>query len=228
MATITISRQFGCGGDEIAARVCEMLGYRYFDKSLMAKIIAETGLTENEIVDFSEDNYKVRGFLDRLLAWRGPRDLSYVSTWKEDTGGVRSKETAILSEAQGISFVQTAIRKVYQQGNVVIVGRGGQVILKGMPGVLHVRIQAPLEARFRYIATSEKLHLMGLRREIVEHDEAAADYLKRFYDIDWADPKLYDLVINTTRLNVEAGAQIIVDAVKYLPQAEPVIQEGVA
>lgn len=228
MATITISRQFGSGGDEIAARVCEMLGYRYFDKSLMAKIITETGLTESEIVDFSEDNYKVRGFLDRLLSGRGSRLVGQVATWKEDTGGIRTKEMTILSEAQGIALVQTAIRKVYQQGNVVIVGRGGQVILKGMPGVLHVRIQAPLEARFRYIATSEKLHLMGLRKEIAEHDEAAADYLKRFYDIDWSDATLYDLVINTTRLNVEAGAQIIVDAVKYLPQPEPAVQQGVA
>ncbi len=228
MATITISRQYGSSGDEIAARVCDMLGYRYFDKTLMAQMIAESGLTDSEIVDFSEDNYKVRGFLDRLLAWRGPRELSYVSSWKEDTGGVRTREMNILSEAQGIALVQAAIRKVYQQGNVVIVGRGGQVILRGLPGVLHVRIQAPLEVRFQHIATTDKIHYMGLRKEIVEHDEAAADYLKRFYDIDWADATLYDLVINTTRLSVESSAQMIVDAVKNLPMPETAEQKNTA
>jgi cytidylate kinase len=105
---------------------------------------------------------------------------------------------------------------------MVIVGRGGQAILKGLPGVLHVRILAPPESRFEHITATENLHHFGLRKEIVEHDEAAADYLKRFYNIDWADPMLYDLVINTEHLSVEAATDIIVAAVKYLPVPEPV------
>ncbi len=44
MAVITISRQFGSGGLEITNRVCELLGYRYLDKLLMAQVAAEVGL----------------------------------------------------------------------------------------------------------------------------------------------------------------------------------------
>ena len=66
MAVITISRQYGSEGDEIAANVCQVLGYRSFDKQLMAKVATEVGLTEGEVVDFTEDQHKVRGFLDRL------------------------------------------------------------------------------------------------------------------------------------------------------------------
>jgi CMP/dCMP kinase len=216
MATVTISREYGSGGDEIAVRVCEMLGYRYFDKALMAQVVAETGLSESEIVDYSEDNYKVHSFFERLLVRRGPREVDRAVSWVEDAGGVRTKEMTILSEAQGIALVQGAIRAVYKQGNVVIVGRGGQAILKGMPDVLHVRIQAPVEARFRYIASSEAVHHFGLQKEIAEHDQAAADYLKHFYDINWADAMLYDLVINTNQLSVGAAVLIIVAAVKCL------------
>lgn len=118
-------------------------------------------------------------------------------------------------------LVQGAIHAAHRQGNVVIVGRGGQAILKGLPGVLHVRVQAPLDTRFGHIAYTKNIHLLGLRKEIVERDQAAADYLRRFYDIDWADPMLYDMVINTTQLNVEAAAQMIVTAVKFLPVPVP-------
>jgi cytidylate kinase len=55
MAVITISRQYGSPGNEIAVRVCEILGYHYFDKRLMAQVASEVGLSEQEIVDFSEE-----------------------------------------------------------------------------------------------------------------------------------------------------------------------------
>jgi len=149
MAIVTISRQYGSGGDEIATRVCEMLGYRYFDKSLMAQAISEAGLPESEIVDFSEDNY-----------------------------------IAVLDEAQSIALVQAALQAVAKQGNVVIVGRGGQAVLKTRPGVLHVRIQAPLEARTQRISQQENSGLFAARETVVKHDQATADYLKRFYGVD--------------------------------------------
>src|SRR5688572_12664634 len=99
MTVITISRQYGSGGDVIAARTCEMLGYRYFDKRLMADVALDVGLSPTEIVDFSEDNYRVRGFLERLLGGgRNPRVVAQVGRWTEDTRGARIKESAELDE----------------------------------------------------------------------------------------------------------------------------------
>lgn len=66
MAVITISRQCGSGGDEIASQLCRSLGYRRFDDKLMAQLVHQAGLAPNEVADFSEDGYPVRGFLDRL------------------------------------------------------------------------------------------------------------------------------------------------------------------
>jgi len=67
MAAITISRQIGSGGDAIAARVCEILDYQYFDKRLMTQVAEEVGLSERELVDYSEDHYTVQNFIERLL-----------------------------------------------------------------------------------------------------------------------------------------------------------------
>ncbi len=60
MAVITISREVGSGGHEIARLVCKKLGYRLFDKELMNRLGAEEGLTSDEVVDLMEDQHHVR------------------------------------------------------------------------------------------------------------------------------------------------------------------------
>ncbi|HSO28066.1 MAG TPA: cytidylate kinase family protein, partial [Anaerolineales bacterium] len=67
MAVITLSRQFGSGGDEIAFEVADRLGYRYLDKQLLAEIAAEVSFTEVQMVDFSEDTYQRRSLLNQIL-----------------------------------------------------------------------------------------------------------------------------------------------------------------
>lgn len=219
MAIITISRQYGSGGDQIALRVCDMLGYRYFDKRLMAQVAAEVGLSPTEVVDFSEENYQVRGFLEQLFRWRrGSRVVAQVGTWTEDPSGTRIREVAALDEGQSIALVRSAIEAAYRHDNVVIVGRGGQAILKERPGVLHVRIEATLEAQSQRLHERENVSLSEARESALKHDRAAADYLKRFYNIEWGNSLLYDLTINTTTLGTEAAAHLIVTAVSYLPQ----------
>ena len=229
MAVITISRQYGSGGDEITTRVCEMLGYRFFDKRMMAWQASQVGLTDNEIVDFWVDNYKVQSFLNRLL--RGPRVVAHVSTWRRDAAGAQVKEMTQLDEDQAITLVRGSIQAAYKESNVVILGRGGQAILKEMPDVLHVRIEAPLGARLQRIQDQGTISLEAAQEIAIQRDKAAADYLKRFCGIDWSDPLLYHLVINTGRWDIEAAAHLIVNAVGHLapdgaPSEDPRAQKG--
>ena len=220
MAVITLSRQVGSGGDEIALRVSELLGYRYFDKRLVAQVASEMGLTADEIVDFSEDLHEARpqGFLDRLL--RRGMVVAEALTVREDAAGLREVTVIELDEAASLRLVQAAVRAACRAGNVVVVGRGGQVILRDEPGVLHVRIEAPLGHRVRRVAEEEHIDEATARDTwVASRDRAGADYVKRFYDVDWSDPMLYHLVINTGRWDIEAAAQLIVDAVGRLPSA---------
>ncbi|MFN8455486.1 MAG: cytidylate kinase-like family protein [Anaerolineae bacterium] len=126
---------------------------------------------------------------------------------------------AELDEAQSVAFVQSTIQAAYQRGNMVIVGRGGQAILKGKPDVLHVRIEAPLDVRNHRVHEQEKVSLAAAQDIVIKHDRVAADYLKRFHDVDWADSRLYDLVINTDKLGVEGTVSLIAQAVGYLQPA---------
>lgn len=224
MTVITISRQYGSGADEIAARVCEVLGYRHFDKRLIARAASEAGISAEEAIDYSEENYKVKGFLDRLFA--RPSPVAQVRVWREDPNGGRSSEDLLLSEEAALNLVQHAIHSACETGNVVIIGRGGQALLKDTPGVLHVRIEAPIEERIQRVKErfkeSRRLFQadIEIRRAaqdwITERDQASQDYLHRYYGIDWSDSLLYHLVINTGKLSLEQAALTIVELARQM------------
>ena len=154
MAVITISRQFGSRGNEVAEKVCQKLGYHIFDKTQLTNIATEEGLSTQEIIDFSEDNYKVKNFLDRLL---GRANMAgQVQIHKISAGGVPITEMVEVTEETAVTLIQKAIRAAYEAGDMVIVGRGGHQILKGYPDVLHVRITAPLENRILLVQSQLK------------------------------------------------------------------------
>jgi CMP/dCMP kinase len=121
MTTITISRQFGSRGDEIIDKVCRILGYHQFGKSDIARAAFEAGITTLEAVDYSEDNYKVKNFFDRLF--RRPTTVAQLHVWKEDALGSRSVEEIDIDESSALLLVQKAIKAAYHTGNMVIVGR---------------------------------------------------------------------------------------------------------
>lgn len=252
MTIITISRQFASGGDKIAHRLCETLGYRYFDKQAVAEVVAEGGLTVDEMMDYSEDDYRLRTFLDRVLGWRhlptgrGPsgagtaRDVAPVGAAVAEAAGVPAAgaevataiprsparrnprpEGAELNENMLIWLVHAAIQAVYKQGNAVIVGRGGQAILREQPGVLHVRIEAPFETRVRELEERENITYAAAREAIQRHDRQAAEYLKRFYGVEWSDPTLYHMILNTGYWDIDGAVQVIAHAAGCVPQAAP-------
>lgn len=213
MAVITISRQYGTGGKEIARRICKKLGYSYFDKNLMVEVASEIGgLSEDQIVDFSEDTYKMRNFVERLFGSRRVK----IETWQQDASGAQSLQVQSLDEEEGVELVRDTILAAYEQDNVVIVGRGGQAILREQPGVLHVRIDAPLGARALFIKEREKITMAEATELATRKDQAAAAYLSKFFDIDWDNPLLYHLVLNTGKWEIEAVANIIINAIPQL------------
>lgn len=221
MAVITISRQFGSGGDTIAARVGELLGYPLLDKALMAEVANEVGLAPGQVVDFSEANHQARSILNRLLMRQAK--VAEVRTWTEDTKGVRQAAVEPLTEEQALSIVRGVMDAVARRGSVVIVGRGSQAALRDMPGTLHVRIEAPFDQRMHRVQAEEDVLPMRAERMIDERDRASQDYLRRFYGIDAWDPRHYHLVINTGLLDLETAAQVIVLAaqqMKPVPKVE--------
>lgn len=210
MAVITISREYGAGGNPIAGLLCDRLGYRFFDKNLMAQIGApetlNTVLAEAETVGDVHDEHSG--------IWRFFRNLQAGSPLGKREG--MSREGELSFEA-----IEELIRQAYDADNVVVVGRGGQMVLRGKPGVLNVRVVAPLEKRVTTVAQFDGLPLDAARDRVHGRDRAAAAYVRQYYNVDIADPRLYDVVINTAHLSWEAGADMMIAALKHLaPRAK--------
>lgn len=218
MTVITISRQFGSGGDVIAAQVCEQLGYRYFDKEMMIEAAANVGLCENEVVDFTEDRYKVQDFISRLLRAR-PRTIKEVLVREEQHGLIETLTLRELNEEDCLALVRYTIERVYDENNIVILGRGGQAILKNKPNVVHVRIFAPLETRIQRLRARGMSGISEIKNTIRDSDRASAEYLKRFFDIQWDDPEHYHLILNIGLLDTDTAAATIIAAARKLSTA---------
>jgi cytidylate kinase len=105
--------------------------------------------------------------------------------------------------------VKQVMEELLQEGRAIIVGRAGQVILREHPQVLHVRIIAPQAERTRRIAAEQKISIENALAQIQASDRHRRNYLKRYYQVNWDDPNLYDLTLNTAQLSIRVSAAII-------------------
>lgn len=223
MSTITISRVYGSGGRTIAARVRELLGYRFFDKAFLSQIASELGLSSAETVDLSDEEYKVKTFLERLMSFNPAEMVVSPSAAREV-----NLDVSRFDDANSVELAKSVIWAAYERGNLIIVGRGAQVMLRNQPDVLHVRVIAPMETRLRRLQEVEGLSLQEARRQIEKRDSASREYLERFFNAQWDDPFLYHLIINTGYCGIEQAAQLIVTAAQQFAGAKAVGSHGVA
>ena len=150
-----------------------------------------------EPIDYSEYEYQVQDILEKLLQVRRLVRRALVR-WPSGKSELRE-----FCERESVEVVRFLLRSAYRRGNVVIVGRGGQATLKGMPGTLHVRVVAPPAERIRRTHHTLNVTRAEAVQIINEHDRAAAECLRRFYGIAWDDPLRY-----AERLSSHGGCTI--------------------
>jgi cytidylate kinase len=116
--------------------------------------------------------------------------------------------------------IERIILELADQGNVVIVGRGGQVVLRGRPDVLHVRVVAPPEVRVAWLQQEKGLSLEAAQTGLAQRDKSRAGFLRRSFKIQVNDPTLYHLTLNTGFLDLSQAATVIVQAWRQLIESE--------
>ncbi len=204
MAVITISRESGSGGKEIAALLSEKLNYQILTKAVMMDLVGR--LESGALAQSSSEGTSItEGLLDWMSMPTAQREKSTLSSID-------------FEKPLTIRQVRDLVLAAYQHDNMIIIGRGSQVILADKPNVLHVRVIAPIEKRVAARAAREGLSLKEAQKKLAEADKAHVDFVKNFFDVDNRDPLLYDLVINTGKISIEAGAELILLALEKLPK----------
>jgi cytidylate kinase len=120
-----------------------------------------------------------------------------------------------------ITILQTTLLEFAEADNVILMGRGGQWLLRGIPHVLRVRVIAPFEARVRNwmkrtaALTGETPNQRAAADFIRRDDSEKAGRMRYLYEVDIGDPTLYDLVLNTEKLPGEVAVDMIERAVRH-------------
>ena len=181
MSVITISRQMGSLGNEIAGHVAENLGWQQISQDLINQAARAAKVPQVALAEIDE-----LGFLGL-----------HPST----------KEWQVYQAEMAHTICQLA-----EQGQIVIIGRGGQMVLRDYPGILHVRIVAPFAVRVTRLQQREQISADAAKARLEASDGARARYLRRSYNVALDDPTLYHLVINTGLLAVSKAVSLILHA----------------
>src|SRR5947209_6808196 len=201
MRAVTISREYGSGGGEIAARLARRLNWQLIDHAIIEQTPRELEVHETEVEKHDEEYVEGTrsGILDRILEQFAP------SAPMTGGGGVFIRPSSSTETLAYGATMRDIITAATTTGHVVIVGRGGQVLLADKRDVLHVRIVAPLEQCVAYVVSREGLDTEAASRRVQAKDQARTRYMQTQYRCQHEDPHLYDLVINTAVLSLDSA-----------------------
>jgi cytidylate kinase len=204
MPVITISKQHGAGGKAIALALARELGCEVVDKSLIIKVAQQARVGTDRVENFDQEHYSsIDKYLSGIFlanpALYGPGSFDFPMT---GSAGLTADQD-FFNAQKYLTLTQALIRELYQKGNVVLVGRGSQVLLAGQPGCLHLRFCAPMEYRISRVMERAGKSEKEAAEKIHSRDKSRAAYIKDHYQRDWNDPGLYHLTINTQRVPVE-------------------------
>jgi cytidylate kinase len=206
---VTISATFGAQGSVIGPAVAERLGAPFVDRAIPYTVAADIGCSLEEA--FAHDDRTEHG-LGRILS-------SAARLPNITLGGMDSylPDRNVVPEEEFLLHTEKVIKEIAEHGGAVILGRASQLVLAGHPTALHVRLDGPRKRRLANVCESLDLSPQKAERLLDDNDRARNAYVRHFYRADPADPALYDLVIDSTRLAAAACADIIVTAALAIP-----------
>jgi cytidylate kinase len=223
MTVITLSRQFGSQGEEIAAQVAHTLDLRLIDAETINRAAQKAGVPQMALAEM--EHGRERSVTNQVLnALRTMPSLSQASeagATSTDAPGFRIPFAGLFSTTippisaslDGyVRMVDLVIQGLAREGNVLILGRGGQMLLRNYPAALHIQIVAPQPYRIELVMKRHEMDRRAAQNRVRASDRARFDYVRRYHDADWLDPTLYHLTINTARVPPATAVDLIIAA----------------
>jgi cytidylate kinase len=214
---ITISQEEGSGGREIARFLAQKLKLRLVDEQLIRAAYLKLGITYADFDNFDE---KVLPKLVSLnTAFDTPQDYSLSEVLAPDPAnfgymGLKTltphpiflTKDSIEDRVRGgyQKLVDKLIREIAEQGQVLFLDLGANLVLKHWPQIINIRIVAPFEDRVERLALNEKVSQDQAITQICAHDQQQEAYIREFYGPDCTNPALYHLVVNTSYISLPA------------------------
>jgi cytidylate kinase len=202
---VTISAAYGAGGSLVGPRLADRLGVPFLDRAIPVSVadqleVPREGLTRKEL---PRDTFRrwLPSFVPAVRLFAGTADA----------------DPAAMSEQEFRDATERVLHE-YAEAGAVILGRAAAVVLRDQPGALHVRLDGPAARRIGQAMVVLGVDRPTAERELKIADRARETYVKRWYSADPQDPRCYDLIIDSTRINVDGCVEVIAVAASTRPR----------
>ena len=224
MPVITINGPSGSGAVTIGQIVSQQLELSFVDRmvtveaaKLVGKPVGALADKEQRVVRFRD---RLGQFLQNMLersAMSGVSGEPYfgrgLDSLPPETYAELAGETSVTAvKVDDKSFIDATtkvLKELYQKGDVVIIGRGANIILADTPGVMHVGLMAPLEVRVQTLMEREHMERDEAQVYVEELERARVVYFQKFFKVSPDDPTLYHLMLNMDKMEPKTAADVV-------------------
>jgi|SRR5665647_849460 len=203
MAIVTVSRLYGSGGSEVAARVAHSLGWSLLDNAVVDAVAAKLGVTRDEVAALEE---RMPSLVERLV--------ETMALGSQDWAGAVGQGKRPPTDAQVIEVTRHIVEEAIARGPLVVVGRGAQAMLAARSDALHIFCHAPRSALITRSMTRDRLSEEEAAKLVDDTNAHREQWVRRHWNRDWRDPSNYDLSVNTESLGIAGASEIVVAAAR--------------
>jgi shikimate kinase len=199
---ITIEREYGSGGGEIAQLLSKQLGWKLWDQ-LLTEEIARLADCPKSVVEGREEKTDPLHYRLFKSFLRGSYE-----------GSLNAHKLKLVDSECILKFTEQVVQHAAKTGNSIIVGRGSQQFLKNRQDTLRVFLYAPREDKVRRLRARGKS--AGEAEQLVDTvDRERVDFIQKYFHVEWPDRVVYHTMINTT-IGDEAVVQMILNVMQTL------------
>lgn len=197
---ITIEREYGCGGGEIAQLVAKRLDWKLWDQRLTEEI-ARLANCPKAVVEAREERNDPLYYRLFKSFMRGSYE-----------GSINAPKLNLVDSETILQITKRVVEQAAQEGNCVIVGRGSQQFLKDRPNALRIFLYAPRENKIRRLLARGKSEQEA--QELADSvDQERTDFIKKYFNVEWPDRPIYHALLNTA-IGDECAANMILSLVR--------------
>jgi hypothetical protein len=182
---VTIEREYGCGGGDIAQLLASRLGWKLWDQRLTEEI-ARLANCPKSVVEAREERNDPLYYRLFKSFMRGSYE-----------GSINAPKLNLVDSETILKTTRRVVEHTAEKGNCVIVGRGSQHFLRNRPDTLRVFLYAPREDKVRRLLARGKSAKEA--EELVDTvDRERSDFIEKYFNVEWPDRAIYHTMINTS------------------------------
>jgi len=201
MSVITISRQFGAGGKTLGEMLAKRLNYIFVDYEIIQLVAKHAKVSTNWVESIEKEaGGKLMKFMSGLVR------KSFIERIVGD-------ERGYIDEEIYVDLLQKIITQIADEANAVILGRGGQYILRDRPAVFHILLIAEKADRVRFMETHYNLSPAQALQSVNREDKRRLNLYRKFGKENYDQPNLYHLVLNMSKLELDQAFELVCEMV---------------